>query len=40
MVVEARAKARVYSQCPGWVWGTVGDHNKRLEVWNGVVVGG
>ena len=35
MVVEARAKARVYSQRPGQVWGTVGDRDKRPEVWNG-----
>ena len=40
MVVEARAKARVYSQRPGRVWGTVGDRNKQLKVWNGDLVGG
>ena len=39
MVVEARAKARVYGQRPGRVWGTVGDRDKRLEVWSGVLVG-
>ena len=40
MVVEARAKARVYGQRPGQVWGTVGERDKRLKVWNGDVVGG
>ena len=40
MVVEARAKAGVYSQRPGRVWGTVGDRDKRLCVWDGVLVGG
>ena len=40
MVVEAWVKARVYSQRPGRVWGTVGDRDKRLEVWNGDLVGG
>ena len=40
MVVEARAKAGVYSQRPGRVWGTVGDRDKRLHVWDGALVGG
>ena len=40
MVVEARAKDRVYSPQPGRVWGTVGDRDKRLQVWNGELVGG
>ena len=40
MVVEAMAKDRVYSQRPGRVWGTVGDRDKRLRVWNGELVGG
>ena len=40
MVVEARAKARVYGQWPGRVWSTVGDRDKPLEVWKGDLVGG
>ena len=40
MVVEARAKDRVYSQRPGRVWGRVGDRDKRLQVWNRALVGG
>ena len=40
MVVEARAKAGVYNQRPGRVWGTVGDRDKRLHVWDGALVGG
>ena len=40
MVVEAKAKAGVCSQRPGRVWGTVGDRDKRLRVWDGASVGG
>ena len=40
MVVEARAKARVCGQCPGRVWGTVGDRDKWLGMWKGDLVGG
>ena len=40
MVVEARAKDRVYSQRPGRVWGTVGDRDTRLQVLDGALVRG
>ena len=40
MAVEARAKARIYDRRSGRVWGTVGDRDKRLEVWNRDLVGG
>ena len=40
MVVEARANDSVYRQRPGRVWGTVGERDRTLRVWNGAVVGG
>ena len=40
MVVEAKAKAGFYSQRLGRVWGTVGDGDKRLHVWDGALVEG
>ena len=35
-----RPTAGLNIQWPGRVWGTVGDREKRLEVWNGDLVGG
>ena len=40
MFVEARAKDRVYNERSGRVWGTVGDRDKRVEVWSGALVCG
>ena len=37
MVVEKCAKALVYNQQPGRVWGRVGDKELRLTVWDGIV---
>ena len=39
IVVEARANDRVCSQRQGRVWGRVGDRDKRLQVWDGALVG-
>ena len=37
---RGHARDRVYSQRPGRVWGTVGDRDKRLLLWDGALVGG